>query len=133
MLSAPSRSHERLAEIERLLAQTTSVMRATETDADPVGVHLAEVPEARIRVLTRMLQQQPTDGNDDIDVLAMRLLLNDYAAAVAHLRAVARVAASLVDGVTAPVRQGHRLLRLDDKRRQKQAGSAAPPASDQHT
>jgi phytoene/squalene synthetase len=80
-----------------------------------------------------MLQQRPTDGNDDIDVLAMRLLLNDYVAAVAHLRAVARVAASLVDGVTAPVKQGHRLLRLDDKRRQKQAGSVAPPASDQHT
>ena len=133
MLSAPSRSHERLAEIERLLAQTTSVMRANENVADPVGVHLAEVPEARIRVLTRMLQQRPTDGNDDIDVLAMRLLLNDYVAAVTHLRAVARVAASLVDGVTAPVKQGHRLLRLDDKRRQKQAGSAALPASDQHT
>jgi len=108
-------------------------MRANENVADPVGVHLAEVPEARIRVLTRMLQQRPTDGNDDIDVLAMRLLLNDYVAAVAHLRAVARVAASLVDGVTAPVRQGHRLLRLDDKRRKKQAGSAAPPAADQHT
>ncbi|HEY6612905.1 MAG TPA: hypothetical protein VIZ32_00255, partial [Vicinamibacterales bacterium] len=118
----------------RVLAQTRSVMRANDDNvADPVGVHLAEVPEARIRVLTRMLQQQPTDGNDDIDVLAMRLLLNDYIAAVAHLRAVARVAASLVDGVTAPVKQGHRLLRLDDKRRQKQAGSAAPPANDQHT
>ena len=133
MLNAPSRSHERLAEIERLLAQTTAVMRANDHVADPVGVHLAEVPEARIRVLTRMLQPQPTDGNDDIDVLAMRLLLNDYIAAVAHLRAVARVAASLVDGVATPVKQGHRLLRLDDKRRLKQARNDALPANDHRT
>ena len=133
MLSTPSRSHERLAEIERVLAQTTSVIKANDGVADPVGVHLADVPEARIRALTRMLQQQPTDGNDDIDLLAMRLLLNDYSAAVAHLRAVARIAASLVDGAAAPVKEGHRFLRVDDKKRQKQARSDTPPADDQRT
>jgi hypothetical protein len=59
----------------------------------------------------------------------MRLLLNDYITAIAHLRAVARVAASLVDGAAVPVERGNRILRLDEKRRQ--AAVEGPAADNQ--
>jgi hypothetical protein len=133
-LSIPSDAPDRLTEIERLLAQTTYVATANDGAENPVVVHLADVPAARIRELTRILQQRSAEANDEIDVLAMRLLLNDYLAAIAHLRAVARVAASLVDGAAVPVKQADRFLRADEKKRQKQsAGTDTQAADDQPT
>ncbi len=123
-MSTSSHPHERLKEIERIFAQTTYVVGSDDGAADPVAVHLSDVPAMRIRELTGMLQHQPLEGNDDIDALAMRLLLNDYIAALAHLRAVARVAASLVDGAAVPVKQSQRLLRLEDRRQKKQEHQA---------
>ena len=119
-MSMPSRPPDRLTEIERILAQTTDVFTPSDSPQDPVAVHLADVPTARIRAFTRMLQQQPFEANDGIDALAMRLLLNDYITAIAHLRAVARGAASLVDGAAVPVKQSQRLLRLEDRKQKKQ-------------
>jgi hypothetical protein len=118
-LSIPSSAHDRLTEIERILAQTTNVPTANDAGENPVAVHLADVPAARIRELTRILQWRPTEENDEIDLLAMRLLLNDYTAAIGHLRAVARVAAALVDGAAVPVKQTQRFLRLDDRTQEK--------------
>jgi hypothetical protein len=128
-LSTPS-SADRLREIERIIAQTSYAVTSNQGAEDSVAVHLADVPTARIRELTRILQQRPLDGNDDIDALAMRLLLNDYIAALAHLRAVARAAASLVDGAAVPVKQSQRFLRRDDRRHEKHAAEAAPPGED---
>jgi len=131
-VSIPARAPDRLIEIERILAQTTYVAAANDGAGNPVAVHLADVPAARMSELTRILQQRPPEGNDEIDALAVRLLLNDYVAAVSHLRAVARVAASLVDGAAAPVKQADRFLRVDDKRRQKHfTGTVPRPADDQ--
>jgi hypothetical protein len=118
-VSIPSDPFERLIDIERLLAQTKSSMVSNRTGADPVALHLAEVPSARIRELTSMLQQRAVEGIDEIDALAMRLLLNDYSAAVAHLRAVAREAAALIDGAAAPVKDSQRFLRIDHRRKLK--------------
>ena len=133
-LSIPSDAPDRLTEIERLLAQTTYAATANDGAENPVVGHLADVPAARIRELTRMLQQRSAEANDEIDVLAMRLLLNDYLTAIAHLRAVARVAASLVDGAAVPVEQADRFLRADEKRRQKQSAGTDPhPPDDQPT
>ena len=132
-MSIPVHAPDRLIEIQRILAQTTYAAGANESAGNPVAVHLADVPAARIGELTRILQQRPMEANDEIDTLAMRLLLNDYVAAVSHLRAVARVAASLVDGAAAPVKQAYRFLHVDDKKRQRQTGSDTPPADDSHT
>ena len=118
-MSIPSHSHDRLAEIERILAQTTFAGASNDSSHDPAAVHLADVPTARIRELTRMLQHRPIEARDAIDAVAMRLLLNDYNVALTHLRAVAVVAASLVDGAAVPVKQTQRFLRLDDRRREK--------------
>ena len=118
-MSLFSQPHDRLTEIERILAQTTYVVAPSDGAQDPVAVHLADVPAARIQELTRMLQQRPVELNDDIDALAMRLLLNEYITAIGHLRAVARVAASLVDAGAVPVKQSQRFLRLEDRRREK--------------
>ena len=133
-LSIPSSAQDRLREIERIIAQTPSVVTSNQGAEDPVAVHLADVPAARIRELTRILNQRPLEGNDDIDAVAMRLLLNDYMAAIAHLRAVARAAASLVDGAAAPVKQSQRFLRDEDRRQEKRpADTASPPEDDQGT
>ena len=133
-MSIPSSAHDRLREIERIIAQTRYVLASNQSADDPVAVHLADVPSARIRELTRILQQPPMGGNDDIDALAMRLLLNDYMAAIAHLRAVARAAASLVDGAAAPVKQTQRFLRHDDRQLERQsAETASPREGDQRT
>ena len=125
----PSSAPDRLREIERIIAQTTYVSASNQGADDPVAVHLSDVPAARIRELTRILQQRPMDVNDDIDALAMRLLLNDYITAIAHLRAVARAAAALVDGAAAPVKQSQRFLRDEDRREVKPTADAEPPRS----
>jgi hypothetical protein len=100
--------------------------------ADPVAVHLADVPAERIVRFTQALRSRRSDstGNDDVDVLTMRLLLNDFVAAVGHLRAVTDIAGSQIDNAAAPVQDGHRFLereaRREEKIRARQASSSGP-------
>jgi len=131
-VSIPSNPLERLREIERVLAQTRSSTGSSDAGVDPVALHLGEVPSTRIREFTSMLQQRAVDGTDEIDALAVRLLLNDYTAAIAHLRAVAREAAALIDGAAAPVKDSQRFLRVDDRRKLKgESGESDDEPSDE--
>jgi hypothetical protein len=57
---------------------------------------------------------------DDIDRLAMRLLLNDYTAAVGHLRAAMRLAEQRMADATLPIEEA----RLHVKPREKRATRA---------
>jgi hypothetical protein len=102
----------RLAHLEHILSQTTPGSR---NEADAADVHLASVPVERIRRLTAELQHDSSRQPDEIDALVMRLLINEYATAVAHLRAVARMAASRVDGAAAPMREARRALHRHAK------------------
>ena len=132
-MNISSDARERLLEIERILTETVTGVRSNGGAEDSVAVHLAQLPAARIRAFTQMLEQRVAEV-DDVDALAMRLLINDYTTAVAHLRAVAQVAASLVDGAAAPVKRGHKFLLRDEKRRHNQdAATALPAAGDQPT
>jgi FkbM family methyltransferase len=121
-LSAARTASERLLEIERILGQPAAAA-PDEPDADPVALHLSAVPLERIRQLTSLLQDGSAD-NDDVDAVAMRLLLNDYAAAVRHLRAVARLAADRVDAAAGPVRDSQ--LFLEREHELAVAGSPVP-------
>lgn len=93
-------------------------MAVTADNADAAEVHLNSVPTERIRLLTAELRGTSSAAPDEIDVLVMQVLLNEYSNAVAHLRAVARIAAATVDGVVAPMveteRAVHRYVKTID-------------------
>jgi len=110
----------RLTRLLQILTQSPSIStdKASESP-DAADVHLASVPLDRIGQITAELQDRAGTETDEIDALAMRLLLNDYVIAVAHLRAVARLAAQRVDAAADPVDAARRLVRLRLKREQK--------------
>ena len=125
---------ERLLELDRILSRDRAASFGG--DGDPVSLHLGAVPAERIRELTSLLERSATGGNDEIDAVAMRLLLNDYASAVGHLRAVARLAATRIDDAAAPVREAQLFMKRDLRReaglelkreRDRRAGLEPPP------
>jgi hypothetical protein len=100
----------RLAHLEQILAETTSgTTSVSSSDTDATDVHLSSVPTERIRRLTRELQRDLPGALDEIDVVILTLLLNEYSSAVGHLRAVVRMAAATVDNAAGPVREAKRL------------------------
>jgi len=119
---APSHdTSERLARLEQILAQTASGSGSIAADnGDGAEVHLSSVLTERIRLLTAELQGTASPL-DESDAVVMKLLLNEYSTAVGHLRAVARMAAATVDGVTAPMlemdRAVHRYIKTVDAHR----------------
>lgn len=111
-VSSSSDTAPRLARLEQILAQTTSVSR---TDVHAADVHLSSVPAERIRRLTAELADESARHPDEVDALIIRLLLNEYVTAVGHLRAVARMAAARVDGAGLPMREARRALHRHTK------------------
>ena len=83
-------------------------------DADPVTLHIADVPVERIRRFTAELQGGNGD-RDEIAAVTTRLLLNDYTTAVAHLRAVARISVARIESALEPIRQCQKFLRHEEK------------------
>jgi hypothetical protein len=120
-LSAFRSAAERLLELERIIARDRATHTRTGLDgSDPVALHLASVPADRIRYFTESLRSNGSDpDNDAVDVLTMRLLLNDFTTAVEHLRGVAAIAATMIDHAAKPVRDSQRLVKYEDKREAK--------------
>lgn len=111
-------SSARLLELERILTHDRAPRMVTgERRVDPVALHLADVPTERIVHFTQALRSSDAEftENDDVDVLTMRLLLNDFITAVGHLRAVAEIAGSLVDKAASPVQDSRRFLEREDR------------------
>lgn len=135
-LSLPPPASERVLELERILARDR---RATPTNSesqtDAAALHLSEMPTERIRRFTHALGTTNGDvDNDAIDILTMRLLLNDFTGAVGHLRAVANIAASLIDKAAKPVKDAQRMVKVENGREEKMRAQAnAPGASDEET
>jgi hypothetical protein len=82
---------ERLLELVRILASSPSVSSAAGSSADLAETMLANVLTERIGRTTSLLSQTRGADIDDADLVAMRLLLADYGAAVSHLRAATRL------------------------------------------
>ena len=132
-MSLPTAASERVLELERILAHDRRVASAgSESQTDPAALHLAETPTERIRRFTHALGTAGLDAdNDAIDILTMRLLLNDFSRAVEHLRAVANIAAADIDRAAKPVRDTQRLIEVENGRVEKlRAQSRARDASD---
>jgi hypothetical protein len=97
--------------LQQILADAKSGRTPASRSGETTEAHLASVPLDRIAHLTSELQQRLDHDIDEVDALAMQLLLTDYAAAVAHLRAVARVAEQHVEKAAAPVDEARRFMR----------------------
>ncbi len=120
----------RLIELERILAESRIAVPSGDHEAGSVAAHLAAVPVERLRKMTSSLRAGLNDGLDDVDALTMRLLLNDYALGVAHLRAIAKTAAARMDEAADLIREGqrfvHREQKLDARRSAARAGDEPP-------
>jgi hypothetical protein len=128
-LSLPPSASERVLELERILAhERRATSPSAESQTDPAALHLTEMPTERIRRFTHALAT--TRGgdldNDAIDILTIRLLLNDFTSAVGHLRAVANIAASLIDNAASPVKAAQRFIKFEDRREAKQGAETRP-------
>jgi hypothetical protein len=128
-VSASDTAARRLLDLERILAQSRTQPAATVQDADPVKLHLADVPIERIRRFTAELQSADAE-RDEVAAITMRLLLNDYAAAVSHLRAVARISVARIDSAVDPIRDCQKFLRREDKLAMKRAANGRDGAAE---
>jgi hypothetical protein len=128
-LSSPRAVSERLLELEQILALDRRTPPGRESSADPVAVHLTELPAERIRRFTRVLETTRGSevGNDAVDMLTIRLLMNDFASAVGQLRAVANIATSLIDGAANPMKDTQRFLKREAWREEKRRARSLPP------
>ena len=116
-MSAPDDSSARLLELDRVLSRERTASFSGE--GNPVSLHLGAVPAERIRELTALLGRTADRDNDEIDAIAMQLLLNDYSSAVGHLRAVARLAATRIDDAAVPVREAQLFMKRDLRREER--------------
>ena len=120
-MSTARNPSQRLIELERILAQITPARASEDETAGSVAAHLAGVPADRIRQLTSALQRGLKDTTDEIDVVTMRLLLNDYIVGVGHFRAIARTAASRMDKAAEIIGEGQRFVHREQKREAQRA------------
>ena len=117
---------ERLQRLEQILSSSRPALTLTTLDArDAATNHLQAAPLERMRQLTVELQSRSDSGLDEVDALGMRLLLNDYATAVAHLRAVARDAGERIDAAATPLNESRRAIWRAEK-----LIKAQPPAAE---
>jgi hypothetical protein len=108
----------RLKQLESMLAHTASP-GARPSEFDAADVHLNSVLVDRIRQLTDLLRGMNSAGDDALGALTLRLLLNEYRTAVAHLRSVAQMAANRVDAAPRTLKDAHRALHRYEKQRGK--------------
>jgi hypothetical protein len=115
MNAAPDASW-RLQRLAQILAESKALALTSARDDDPADVHIGSAPVERIKRLTAELAQEAPADIDDIDQLAMRLLLNDYTAAVAHLRAAMRLTERRMAEATVPIQEAELHVKQRDKR-----------------
>ena len=122
-MSALPKPSPRLARLDRILSQSPlHVATHAPTDTDPGQVHLTSVPLERIQSLTLELQERSPADADEVDAITMRLLLNDYKTAVAHLRAVANGVDSRLHAVGAELHESRKTVRREEEMATKRAG-----------
>jgi hypothetical protein len=86
-MSESPKPSPRLVQLDRILSLSSSIAAGRGT-GDRNHLILNAVPLERIQALTLELKQRPAADADDFDHLAMRVLLNEYRAAVGSLRSV---------------------------------------------
>ena len=111
MHAASSDSSRRLRRLEQILADAkVATVTSPDGDTDPAETHLVVVPLDRIRRITAELQRATDEDIDEIDAVAMRILLSDYLLTVGHLRAAARLAEQRVAAATVPIQRARSVV-----------------------
>jgi len=118
-MSGAADSSRRLQRLAQILADTNAASPSTARDSDAADVHLDRVPLERISRLTSELTHSAGSGVDDVDRVAVQILLNDYTAAVAHLRATVRLTQERIADTSVPIQQSRALIRRRDKARER--------------
>jgi cob(I)alamin adenosyltransferase len=113
---------QRLRRLQQILARPKLVTGTADTGPDPAETHLASIDLERIRQVTCELQNRADEMPDDLDAVTARVLLNDYASAVGHLRAAARLAERRVASASAPIEEARRFIRHYEKAQRKADG-----------
>ena len=84
---------DRLLRIEQILAESRRELDAmTRSGPDPAAAILSGAMTERLKNMTAEFKRYPATQLDRTDAVSMRLLLTDYMTALAHLRAVTRLA-----------------------------------------
>jgi hypothetical protein len=107
----------RLEQLERLLVEHRPSFRDDTGDEVESTAARIDAVLQRLRQLTTAMQRRNADINDPLDRVTMRLMLEDYAAALSHLRASIRHAEHLLSSVAKTVTDAQRFVRLETKRR----------------
>lgn len=113
----------RLVQLARILSDARPYNEAA--TADPAE-HLHQVRLQRIQDFTAQLDEADGRGIDVVDAVAMRLVLDQYASVVAHLRAAARERAATLERLSAQVRSDRRLVDQQLAQRETLLASTAP-------
>ena len=113
----------RLAQLARILSDARPYSEAA--TADPAE-HLHQVRLQRIQDFTAQLDDSDGRGIDVVDAVAMRLVLDQYASVVAHLRAAARERAATLGRLAAQLRTDRRLVDEQLAQREQPLASTAP-------
>jgi hypothetical protein len=121
-MNASQKPSTRLTRLDEILAQSPPHQPNRTGDLDPEQARLASVPLDRIGALSAELKQRSDTPQDDIDALTMRLLLNDYRTAVAHLRAVANSTEARLRTSGDAINRMTKELRREQEMAEKRAG-----------
>jgi hypothetical protein len=100
----------RLTSLARLLEQLPAPASPA---GDPLAQRLASIADDRLRLLGARLAQRASAGEMDAeDALLLRLLLHDYTAGVAHLRALVAALDEQMREAENTIKAGRRAVRL---------------------
>lgn len=113
----------RLAQLARILSDTRPFGEPSTADR---AEHLQQVRLKRIQDVAAQLDAGVARRVDDVDTIAMRLVLDEYASVVAQLRAAAREGAATLGSLAAQLKTNRRLLDEQLMRREKRLASTAP-------
>jgi len=122
----------RLRELEQILSRASDAF-ATLRDEGSDGSDARRLPAERIRRLTLLLRSY-TDGQDDaVAPVAVRMLLDEYAMAVARLRATTRTEADRLGEAAATLDVCQKLLWRERKLASKEARRQGEVAATEDT
>lgn len=117
---------QRVRLLDTVLAGSRDTLAAAvRSGLDPVELHLRSVPFERITQLTSILKDAESRAADEVDAIATQLLLTDYAAAVAHLRAVVRITAASLEAVPVSLKPARRFATRQAKRQAQRRSSVS--------
>lgn len=117
-MSHDSDLRERLERLEALLLRYRPGFQTGTDDVTKEAASPINTTFERLRHLAMELQRNSADSRlDTLDIVTIRVMLEDYASALSHLRASVHTAEQQLSSVAATVADGHRIVREERKRR----------------